>query len=348
MVKTILGRLGWGRRPAVWNLPRKQSYQQRKIELAVDDLLELHSLLVAQLGHDAPILRDVRRDLQRVVMDLNHADDLTVVEPQVRSKIDVLTSGVRSINVSGIVFGIVSILSLILSVPWVHQFFFGSNCPVVESSRIETSQTESERALNQTKVNSIKETPAEAEVNAQQQPKEKHVGNGRVQELQPAGKRKAKSDHAVQGLEPTTPTASHESTQVVGEAESVSPPLSIVVQVPEGPPTEHRGTSQLHISNGPSSSSATKREIEILPKIDKKVSPDCPAGIELSKVVVELRVLVGADGHVQQIEKRGSGPVSAIREATRAARRSIFRPGTRGGIPLEMWVPVRYDFSSCN
>jgi protein TonB len=61
---------------------------------------------------------------------------------------------------------------------------------------------------------------------------------------------------------------------------------------------------------------------------------------------VVLRVLVGTDGLVQQIEiDRSSGSHDLDNAARDAVRRWSFQPGTRGGVPYAAWALVPISFS---
>lgn len=61
--------------------------------------------------------------------------------------------------------------------------------------------------------------------------------------------------------------------------------------------------------------------------------------------VVVVRVLIGSNGRVLQVE-RVSAPSDALFEATRrqALGRWRFRPGTRDGTPIERWRTMRVSF----
>ena len=60
---------------------------------------------------------------------------------------------------------------------------------------------------------------------------------------------------------------------------------------------------------------------------------------------VTLRVLVGADGNVQEVERvGGKAGMGFDRAAEDAARASTWKPGTRDGEPTEMWAELRFEF----
>ncbi len=75
--------------------------------------------------------------------------------------------------------------------------------------------------------------------------------------------------------------------------------------------------------------------------------PDYPADERRAEHegVVVIRVLIGIDGHVKQVE-----PVSATSDSFFRAtmRRAVgawrFKPGTRNGIPVERWRQIRVSF----
>ena len=60
---------------------------------------------------------------------------------------------------------------------------------------------------------------------------------------------------------------------------------------------------------------------------------------------ITVRVLVGMDGRVKQIEPVGNAPESFLASTRRQAlTRWRFRPGTRGGIPVEAWRTMTIRF----
>ena len=61
---------------------------------------------------------------------------------------------------------------------------------------------------------------------------------------------------------------------------------------------------------------------------------------------VDVRILVGEDGRVKSVELAGSPPDPVLGAAALdSARDMIFRPGSRGGRPVEVWFSYRFDFS---
>ncbi len=60
---------------------------------------------------------------------------------------------------------------------------------------------------------------------------------------------------------------------------------------------------------------------------------------------VTVRVRVGPDGQVQEVERTGEkAGMGFDRAAEEAARRSIWEPGTRDGEPAAMWTELRFEF----
>jgi hypothetical protein len=342
LLNSMLSHLRRQRQSADWSVGRKPFYQQRRIESAVDSLLEIDSLLVEKLGHQAPILREVRQDLQRVITDLNHADDLTTEEPKVRSTLDKVRAEVRSVNVSGIAFGLVTIVSLLLTVPSINWYLFGSECPVVETQS-KTARNGTEPA--KTQVGCIEATPSPEEPSAQPRPEGRANTDhtGRV--------------HPARGGRPVLSGSPRTSKPVL-------PPSLPKVAVP----SEEPEPSSLGPSGPGSETVIPKKRLapevpveglgfpapprppkEVLPVMSTRVSPECPkAQGELFRGLVDVNVLVAIDGHVKQTRTGEGIPAGSARAASRAARRSSFKTGTRGGVPAEMWVLVRYDFSSCS
>ena len=65
--------------------------------------------------------------------------------------------------------------------------------------------------------------------------------------------------------------------------------------------------------------------------------------------VVELRVLVGIDGHARQVTIAKSDPPGVFdTEAVDAAKRSYYAPQMKDGRPVEGWitVPMRFETRS--
>jgi protein TonB len=61
---------------------------------------------------------------------------------------------------------------------------------------------------------------------------------------------------------------------------------------------------------------------------------------------VEVRILVGEDGNVANVELAAPAVDSALgRAALESARSMKFKPATRGGVPVPVWYSYRFDFS---
>jgi protein TonB len=61
--------------------------------------------------------------------------------------------------------------------------------------------------------------------------------------------------------------------------------------------------------------------------------------------IVVVRVLVGADGHAQQVELAGpSGSTRLDEAALRSVRGWLFRPAEAGAAPIASWITLRVIF----
>lgn len=61
--------------------------------------------------------------------------------------------------------------------------------------------------------------------------------------------------------------------------------------------------------------------------------------------VIRMRVLVSADGSVQQVRLTSHLPDGLDEQAIAAARKMRFRPAMRAGQPVAFWVPVEVEFN---
>ena len=61
---------------------------------------------------------------------------------------------------------------------------------------------------------------------------------------------------------------------------------------------------------------------------------------------VVLRVLVGADGEVKQVEVVRGLPDGLNEEAVKSARQMRFKPATRNGQPVDFWITMEASFST--
>lgn len=91
--------------------------------------------------------------------------------------------------------------------------------------------------------------------------------------------------------------------------------------------------------------------IAIDPVLDQRYAgsfqPDYPADEARAEHegVVVVRVLIGVDGRVKQIERVSATSDSFFRATMRRALSAWrFRPGTLGGIPVERWRQIRVSF----
>jgi protein TonB len=87
----------------------------------------------------------------------------------------------------------------------------------------------------------------------------------------------------------------------------------------------------------------------IPPAILSQEQPKFPRAAERMRVsgVVNLQVLVGVDGRVEEVRivnvsRSGVGFESASEEAVRKWR---YRPATKDGVKVRMWLPVRIPFT---
>lgn len=83
------------------------------------------------------------------------------------------------------------------------------------------------------------------------------------------------------------------------------------------------------------------------PRYARDFQPDYPA-MEIRsgfEGTVSVRVLIGADGRVKQVEQVGAGNPSFFNATRRQAlARWRFKPATRGGVPLESWKTMTVRF----
>jgi TonB family protein len=61
---------------------------------------------------------------------------------------------------------------------------------------------------------------------------------------------------------------------------------------------------------------------------------------------VVMRVLVGADGEVKQVEVIRGLPDGLNEEAVKSIRQMRFKPATKNGQPVEFWVTMEASFST--
>ena len=60
---------------------------------------------------------------------------------------------------------------------------------------------------------------------------------------------------------------------------------------------------------------------------------------------IDMRVLVGDDGTVRKIRVLTGAPYGLTDQAVTAASQLRFKPASRGGKPVEFWVPLSMDFN---
>ena len=152
--------------------------------------------------------------------------------------------------------------------------------------------------------------------------------------------------------EPATPEL---KTQAPTPRETVAVPETIVQTPPSDStpytaPTTPPGPVGGTIDGGfvtPAKPAPVVTGAELDSRFASTFQPDYPVGerrLEHQGRVV-VRVLVGVDGRVKQVEKV-SAPSSDFFEATerRALQKWRFKPATRDGIPIEVWKTVGVSF----
>ena len=83
------------------------------------------------------------------------------------------------------------------------------------------------------------------------------------------------------------------------------------------------------------------------PRYADAFQPDYPASEQRmgNDGKVTVRVLIGTDGRVKQIERVSATSDAFFRATeTQALRRWRFRPGTRDGVPQEAWRTMTVTF----
>lgn len=148
-----------------------------------------------------------------------------------------------------------------------------------------------------------------------------------------------------EAVEPTLPVPDHKRRPVA------APPIpNITITKPEAAPTAPpnsmappaaRSTSSVSgdgVADSPPSALAYKNRTTIpYPRT---------AAQRHEQGTVVLRVLVGADGLVQEIQiDRSSGSHELDKAARDAVLRWSFQPGMRGGVPYSAWALVPISFS---
>ena len=85
----------------------------------------------------------------------------------------------------------------------------------------------------------------------------------------------------------------------------------------------------------------------VTPELVSRPTPRYPVAAQRQRRGAKLvvRVLIGVDGRVQEVER--TGPKAGLgfdRAAEQAALASIWEPGTRDGEPTPMWAELRFEF----
>lgn len=130
-------------------------------------------------------------------------------------------------------------------------------------------------------------------------------------------------------------------------------PTDFVTRIaPPQPPTPFVGTT---IADPAPAVTPERRSVFVGPQLDRRfadaLQPPYPAGKIRSEEegVVTVRVLVGPDGRVKQVEKVDAAD-DAFYQATaqQALKRWRFKPATRDGVAVEGWrtMTVRFELDS--
>ncbi|HHQ48983.1 MAG TPA: energy transducer TonB, partial [Acidobacteria bacterium] len=84
------------------------------------------------------------------------------------------------------------------------------------------------------------------------------------------------------------------------------------------------------------------------PILIKQVKPEYPPLARRTKASgeVRLRALVGPDGSVEKVQilKVSRTGVGFEKAAERAVRQWRYRPATKRGVKVRMWIPIRIPF----
>jgi len=116
---------------------------------------------------------------------------------------------------------------------------------------------------------------------------------------------------------------------------------------PPGPMTGADGGTAVTIDPAPPPPLPTLIEPSFDPRYASQIQPVYPAAERRAgrEGRVTVRVLVGVDGRVKQIERVGATS-DAFWQATEVRAMSAwrFRPATRGGIPVEAWRTLSLTF----
>jgi len=85
----------------------------------------------------------------------------------------------------------------------------------------------------------------------------------------------------------------------------------------------------------------------VKPSLLARPTPRYPVAAQRQgrSAVVTIRVLIGVEGRVEEVERVGDkAGMGFDRAAEKAAFASTWRPGTRGGEPTPMWAELRFEF----
>jgi protein TonB len=136
------------------------------------------------------------------------------------------------------------------------------------------------------------------------------------------------------------PTEAPTATASLPEPEPEPEPELPVSATPTRPPAE--------AATEPAPSEATTPLPRLVnPKLVSRPTPPYPT-VALRyrrEATIVVRVLVGPDGRVQEVERKGpKAGMGFDRAAEEAARASIWEAGTRAGEPTAMWAELRFEF----
>jgi TonB family protein len=105
-------------------------------------------------------------------------------------------------------------------------------------------------------------------------------------------------------------------------------------------PVEQRATA-------PAERAEVTALVLINPRLVTRPAPRYPVAAVRHRrsATVTVRVLIGADGRVEETERIGpKAGMGFDRAAEDAALASTWQPGTRGGEPVAMWAELHFEF----
>ena len=145
--------------------------------------------------------------------------------------------------------------------------------------------------------------------------------------------------------EPLRPSASESQSE--SESGSVEvPPLASTPAAAEAAPGDSSSPAEA-LAAAPTAEVPAAESVFVPPKLLQLDPPEYPLLARRAKVegTVKMVVLVGVDGRVKSVEVReGVGRAKLDQAAMAAARKAIFQPATRDGVPVESQGEVEVQF----